>query len=194
MTKQAGFTLTALVALTLLGCSRRDEASPLAAREPLAKAAPVLAAPPPAAPKPAPTALEAKSEKPLAAVEPAKKLVKSTPEPTLSSGQGLAVRRLVVSRSIERREPVLADRLTVSDEPLYAFVELENDSDQADGVVITFEHEGKSVGHVKLEVPAKNKRWRTWGKTKQVRQAGDWVVVVKSADGKELARKSFRVE
>lgn len=191
------FAVAVALSLVAVACGRQDPTG--ASREPLARANPAV----PAAPAPAaPARTEPKSADPPATVpvkaekaEPVRKLAKSHPASTDAVlPDGLSVKRIVITRGIDKREPAAVERLVVSDEPLYAFVELANGSDSAAGVVITFEREGKSVGHVKLEVPAKNARWRTWGKTKQVRQAGDWVAVVRSADGAELGRKSFTLE
>jgi hypothetical protein len=61
-------------------------------------------------------------------------------------------------------------------------------------VFVTFEREGKkTVGHVRLEVPAHNKRWRTWGRTRFIREPGTWNAVIRAKDGTELAKKSFEV-
>jgi hypothetical protein len=106
-------------------------------------------------------------------------------------GEGLTVKRIAITRGIEHREPVAADSLSASSEPLYAFVELRNDSESDQKVVISFESGGARRGLIELSVPAKNRRWRTWGKTTRVRQAGDWVAVVRTAGGDELGRKAF---
>lgn len=127
---------------------------------------------------------------------PAAIRAEKNPSDPAAVGAGLTVKRLVVTRSIDNREPTEAGTLSASDEgPLMAFVEIENKADVADSVAITFEREGqKSVGHIKLEVPAKNSRWRTWGKTRQVRSPGTWIVRVRTSTGTELAAKTFVVE
>ena len=59
--------------------------------------------------------------------------------------------------------------------------------------MITFEQGDKSVGHIALNVPAKAKRFRTWGRTAQIKSVGEWQAVVRSQGGKELGRTTFSV-
>lgn len=106
-----------------------------------------------------------------------------------------SVKRLTVTTGIENREPLEMDHVELGQSPIYAFVELSNPSDKPQEVVITFENpEGPSVGHVTLSVPANQPRWRTWGRTRMVQNAGEWIAVVKTVDGDEIARQSFSVE
>lgn len=107
----------------------------------------------------------------------------------------LSLKRLVVTDGIDGREPAtVSGDLKANDEPIYAFVELANQGAEEGSVVITFEHgSGKSVGHISLSVPAKQKRWRTWGRTRNIDRNGEWVAVVKTADGRELGRRTFAV-
>jgi len=191
MKKRWIVAVTLGLSLAAMACSRREEPSGVT-REPLARATavvPVAAAPASSAVAAAP---EPKAVEKIPALEREPKRAPKV-EPTLT-GAALAVKRLVVTRSIEQREPVVADQLSAGDEPLYAFVEVANPTGVAQGIVISFESAGKSVGHIKLEVPAKNGRWRTWGKTRQVTRGGDWVAVVKTSDGKELGRTRFVLE
>jgi hypothetical protein len=103
------------------------------------------------------------------------------------------VKRLNVTHAIENREPVSAADLKLGDNPILAFVELANTSTDEQRIVVTFEHAGKSVGHVQLRVPGQSRRWRTWGQTRQIREPGEWQAVVRSEDGKELSRTTFSV-
>lgn len=121
-----------------------------------------------------------------------------TPPPTVPAAlampdsSGLSVKRVAVTRKIERHEPVDQGPLAVSDAALYAFVELSNAGASEQNVVVTFEQRGAaSAGYVKLRVPAATKRWRTWARTAGVRRRGEWVVVVRGEDGRELARQDF---
>lgn len=186
-------TWVPVLVLGVVGCARGED-PPGATREPLARQAPIVTAAAPATPPPPANAPARTESKPAAlAVKPptslAKKPAKAS-EPAVA-GDGLVIKRLVVTNSIAQREPAPVDRLTLSDEQLVAFLEVSNPSDSPEQIVVTFESGGRSVGHVKLEVPAKSTRWRTWGKTRQVRQSGEWVAVVRSGDGTELSRKSF---
>ncbi|MBX3181441.1 MAG: DUF2914 domain-containing protein [Polyangiaceae bacterium] len=104
----------------------------------------------------------------------------------------LKVKRLVVTTAIEEREPRPVTEFKAGTDLVYAFVELANEGDEQ-GIVITFERVGKQVGYVELGVPAKQTRWRTWGRTRNIKQAGDWEAVVRTKGGDELARTRFQV-
>lgn len=113
-----------------------------------------------------------------------------------ASDQGLKVRRFVVTRKIEDREPVAGDDFKLGSGPVYAFVELENSSSAPRSVRLLFENEDTkaTVGHVKLSVPGSQPHYRTWGNTRLIRDPGHWVAVVSTADGVELGRASFEVK
>ncbi|HET9933342.1 MAG TPA: DUF2914 domain-containing protein [Polyangiaceae bacterium] len=120
----------------------------------------------------------------------------STQDVRTHSSEGVVVKRFVVAQGIHEREPVTNDGpLTVNGKPIYAFAELANENSGATSVRITFERKGSSdrVGNVTLSVPAKAGRYRTWGQTRFVRDAGTWDAVLWSESGKELGRTTFDV-
>jgi hypothetical protein len=103
------------------------------------------------------------------------------------------VRRLVVTHAVREREPIEPAEL-VSGTPIVAFVELTNEDDVERNVVVTFEREGRPpVGHVKLHVPAKSPRFRSWARTHNLTEAGTWEAVVRAEDGTELGRQPFEL-
>ncbi len=107
---------------------------------------------------------------------------------------GLSVTRLVVTDRIEDREPVEADQFTTRGAQVYAFVELSNSDSEDHKIEIVFEHEsGQKVGFVQLPVPKDKRRWRTWGKTQQIKKSGRWVATVRTEEGTELMRQAFVV-
>lgn len=114
-------------------------------------------------------------------------------------GEGLRVRRLVVSTGIESREPTGAsDTFDGEDERLYAFVDLANRGDATE-VEISFEPEIESrdahvTGLVTLEVPSEVGRHRTWAWSRNVHTPGNWFAVVRDLEGHELAREAFTIE
>jgi hypothetical protein len=112
------------------------------------------------------------------------------------SDQGLKVKRFVVTRKIEDREPVAGDDFKLGGGPVYAFVELENSGSAPRSVRVLFENEDTkaTVGHVKLTVPGAQAHYRTWGNTRLIRDPGRWVAVVSTVDGVELGRASFDVK
>jgi hypothetical protein len=114
-------------------------------------------------------------------------------------GEGLRVRRLVVSTGVEDREPTGASERFERDEPrLYAFVDLANRGDATE-VEVVFEPENETraahvTGLVTLEVPAEVGRHRTWAWSRNVHAPGRWSAIVRDLEGHELARTSFVVE
>lgn len=175
-----------------------DRGNPTAPVEPAVAVAVPLAVPakaePAAAPAPAPapapekgaTANHAKPEKPVVATSVA----------SHADASDLSIKRFIVAAGVENREPVGAsDSFIAGDARVYAFVEMANRSASDGEVVIAFERGSTRAGMVELEIPAKCGRWRTWGYTRGLRQAGSWDVVVRDeASGKELARKTIEVK
>jgi hypothetical protein len=109
---------------------------------------------------------------------------------------GLKLKRFVVTHEIENREPVAGSDFTLGNAPVYAFVELENTGHDARSVRVLFQNldTKATVGHVKLSVPGTSERFRTWGNTRMIRDAGHWVAVVSTVDGVELGRAPFEVK
>lgn len=201
-TALAALALSSLaVAASSTGCDRgsHDQAT----REPsrAAPASPAAATPPVAGPgqrgepAAAPPAPQAKSDNSPAATSTPAPVIAAPEVKRASSADGaLELRRLVVTRAIENREPVATSEFHADGEPILAFLDLKNPEDAAAAVVVTFEHEsGETVGHVSLEIPAKSSRWRTWARTRLIKKTGAWAAVVRTSDGKELARQDFEV-
>jgi hypothetical protein len=136
----------------------------------------------------------------VAAAVHAAPAVSSTPPvapSVLSANDGtLKLKRVVITHKIENREPTLGDDFTLDNAPVYAFVELENTGSAPRGIRVLFENEDTkaTVGHVKLTVPGSQPRFRTWGNTRMIRDAGHWVAVVSTVDGVELGRAPFDVK
>lgn len=131
------------------------------------------------------------------ATKPAPALESPKDEPVVESktlaADRVSVRRLVVTHAVSEREPIEPAEL-VSGTPIMAFVELSNQDGVERNVVVTFERDGRpAVGHVKLGVPAKSPRFRTWARTRNVTEAGTWEAVITSDDGKELGRQPFEL-
>jgi Protein of unknown function (DUF2914) len=132
----------------------------------------------------APSALPASSAAPSEGVE------------LKAPSDGLKLKRFVVARKIENREPVLSEEFKLGSAPVYAFVEFENSARDARSVRVMFQNQDTkaTVGHVKLTVPAAAERFRTWGNTRMIREPGHWVAVVSTADGVELGRAPFEIK
>ena len=109
---------------------------------------------------------------------------------------GFSVKRIVVARGVEGREPQgVSTAFWKGDfDKLYAFVELVNPEKEAGKVVVTFvPPSGKAPkGNVTLAVGA-TPRFRTWAYSSNVDQKGTWTAVVSTTDGKELAHQTFDI-
>lgn len=186
-----------LGAIGLAGCTgqSRPEADTRAA------SAPVVTAPssvPALAPAIA-SATPAPSVAPVAATAPVKVVEVPAAKPPKTKGTSsgeLHVRRLVLADGVANREPTDPESSFdgKTQDRIYAFVELENPSQEKGRIVIEFDPPGGAPprGLVKLDVGA-SPRWRTWAFTREVHTAGQWTAVVKSEDGKVLAKTPFTV-
>ncbi len=148
--------------------------------------------------KPAAPVVAPASSVTQASVAPKASAASSSARPPALAASPLAVKRFVIASAVESREPVLAESVSVSTRPLFAFAELENAGDYQQKVRITFELQGeraksKSVGHVELAVPGSSARWRTWAKTELIDTPGQWAAVLRDEKGNELARTPFEV-
>jgi hypothetical protein len=132
----------------------------------LAPAAP--AAPAPVAPPPAPPAPQKTAEK-------------------------LALKRLVLARSIKAREPEGVSESFEPSDRLYAFVEVQNMERLRGEITVTFvSPKGVHHGPVPLAI-GEGERWRTWAFTRQAKEPGTWTAIVKDAKGKVLGKREFEV-
>jgi len=113
-----------------------------------------------------------------------------------AASDGLKLKRFVVARKIENREPIAGDEFKLGSAPVYAFVEFENSARDARSVRVMFQNQDTkvTVGHVKLTVPGAAERFRTWGNTRMIRDPGRWEAVVSTVDGVELGRAQFEVK
>lgn len=109
----------------------------------------------------------------------------------------LKVKRLVVAQGVEGREPMGQGSVFKKGEldKLFAFVELENTGNGPTDIVVSFEPPGDAParGNVELAV-GESPRWRTWAFTRTIDRTGTWIAVVRTKDGRELARERFEVE
>lgn len=206
LSNNAGWMLLgALLALSpqIAGCSLlEDESTHHSSSEsrPVPEAAPEASPTSPSAPKTADKQMGPKQGE--AAPAPQKAKADSSSQPSspaklsevASAEEGEPfVKRLVIASAVEKREPIELEDAKINT-PVLAFVELKHLGNEEAGIVVTFEHEsGKKVGHVKLNVPGESNRYRTWARTRNIKDPGEWTAVVHSASGEELARKSFTV-
>ncbi len=129
-----------------------------------------------------------------ASVSPTKAAVVAPALASVSGAEGLSLARLAVATGVENREPVTTQPITTSTEPLYAFLDLSNPTESPRELIVTFERaDGTSVARNGLEIPAHQKRWRTWAKARALKQAGTWTVFVRTPEGQELSRQDFEV-
>jgi len=126
----------------------------------------------------------------------AAKSAAAKPEPaSVLTDAPLKVKRLVLARAIHQREPVdPASSFSAADAPhVYAFVEVDNPERAESEIFVTFEQDhGSSKGLVRLRV-GPSPRWRTWASSRAVHAPGDWIAVVRNAEGAVLAKAPFVV-
>jgi hypothetical protein len=204
-----GVAIVALGSLVCSGCDSSTERTTGTRAEPVTVKAQPGAPAGEAAKEPAkaveatkpsvvPAVAEAKSPAPSQAEQgsgeesSAKESPKAEPSKADLAGT-LTVKRLTMTGEIKDREPTEAASFSVGGGDILAFLELQNEADVDQTVVVTFERDEKKVGFVELTVPAKQPRWRTWGKTKNIRSPGEWTAVVSTQDGTELSRTTFEV-
>lgn len=123
--------------------------------------------------------------------EPEPVIEERTPE--LSSAEGVTVRRMMLARTIEDREPVSpSTEFRATSDRLYAFFDIRNEADADATFLVTFDGpDGRSAGHVELSVPADVGRWRTWAYTRNATEPGEWVAQLHDVDGNLLASQAF---
>lgn len=145
------------------------------------------------------------SPKPMEEKKPdlsAPEVVKAPPEetkplvaPVLQGMDGLVIRRLVTAPEVEHREPVAASSVFERDEErVYVFVEVSNESDEAEVLLVHFIGPDEQVsGGIELNIPPAVPRWRTWAHTKHAKKPGSWRVEIRSTDGALLGALPFEV-
>jgi hypothetical protein len=190
------FPVLVSIALALAGLTASGERSASTPREhvpslPSSSGEPSVEPERAALPAPAPVEIAAAEPE---VVESADQLTAPTPE--LYEASGLRLRRLVLGRGVEAREPVETGVLFPAEErPLYAFVDVANETDEDRQLRVIFERpDGQSVGLVELTVPPNVPRWRTWALSRMVTQPGDWIAHVETEEGDVLGRLEFTVE
>jgi hypothetical protein len=113
----------------------------------------------------------------------------------MPSKPDLGVKRLVLTHGVSAREPSdSATTFKTNDDRVYVFVEIDNPKKAEGRILVSFE---PPVGSPQAEIPLKvgdTARFRTWAFTRQAHAAGNWAVVVRDPQGRELARERFTVE
>lgn len=142
---------------------------------------------------------EPASEEPAsspAGAEATERRAEAASHETVHASNGLTLRRLVVAHDVENREPVgSAEPFEADGEPIFAFIEMANGSDEAQRILVTFEREdGRAVGPISLEIPANAPRWRTWARSSWLRRPGSWTAVVRTEEGEILQSVQFEIE
>lgn len=131
----------------------------------------------------------------LAKAEPAKPA--TAPSTKKADGSALRVKRLVVATDVDRSSRRPEGEATSFQkgrfEKLYAFVELENPAGESD-IVVSFDppSDKSEKGKVELAV-GQSPSWRTWAFSRSFDETGEWTAIVRTKDGKELARTAFEV-
>lgn len=186
--------IAALVSASLLPACSKKEASGGASEVRVVEVPVGCVAPAAAAPTVAPASdpmLAAKYAVP-ASTTPAKAAsVKK------ADGSALKVKKLVVATDVERSKRLPTGEASTFKkgefDKLYAFLEIENPGDEAD-VVVSFDppSDKSEKGNIELAV-GRSPGWRTWGFSRAFDETGSWTAIVRTKDGKELARTEFEV-
>lgn len=114
--------------------------------------------------------------------------------PAVSPPARLEVKRFTVTSGIDAREPTTIGTTLPMGGPIFAFTELASGPGAPATVEVVFQHEdGRKVGFAKLEIPADQPRWRTWGTSRHVNKLGAWTAVLLDGEGVELARAPFEI-
>jgi hypothetical protein len=142
------------------------------------------------APRPKVVAMAIPAQPPAAA--PATPPPAPPPAP-IKTAEKLALKRLVIARSIKAREPEGVSETFEPSDRLYAFVEVQNVERLRGEVFVTFvSPAGKQHGPVPLAI-GEGERWRTWAFTRQAKEPGTWTAIVKDSKGKVLGKRSFEI-
>lgn len=183
--------------LALVSVGYRAVAQRVLDSEPIARAIAAVSPPPPTLSEqvnPHNAGTHKSSAKPEVAESDSMALVPRVQANLKKGLAALRIKRLVVTQAVEDREPVTVTDVVDSETPIIAFLEVASGSVEEQQVVVTFEHEeGHSVGLVNLSVPGNKPRWRTWGRTYNIKQDGRWTAVVRDSQGEELGRTKFTV-
>ena len=193
MMKTANVFLVVAIALNAAACSgqrtdlRGEPDGGAKSNSPAATVAPVQSA---EVPKPALNLDEPKAKE----VAPKAKEI-AAPKAKVNVNAPIAIKRLVVSRGVENREPIAAaETFSIQDGTrLYAFVEVDNPSLEETEINVSFETpDGRSRGAIPLHV-GPGARWRTWAQTRFADVEGTWTVSVRDAKGVLLCQTMFEM-
>jgi len=96
----------------------------------------------------------------------------------------------------ENRRPVEeTDTFLSSDNRIYAWLVLSNLAPEETQVILSWNHDGKELSSIDLQVGAKTSHWRTWAYTRpSAKHLGTWEVQIKNVAGKLLGSASFVVK
>jgi hypothetical protein len=113
--------------------------------------------------------------------------------PPPAADGSVSVTRLTMTTGVQGRRPLPIEGPLPNDgRPVVAYMEVANGSNTRRRVVVTFERpDSPPLGRVKLVIPARAARWRTWAQTTRIRQAGAWQAVVRDEEGRRLAGLDF---
>jgi hypothetical protein len=113
--------------------------------------------------------------------------------PSLHRVGDLELRRLLLSREVEAREPVdAATEFEADRAPLYVFLDVANRGAASEVEVVLVRPDGERVGFIDLEIAANVPRWRTWARSNLVTMSGTWHAEVWT-DGQLLGSTEFEV-
>ena len=114
-------------------------------------------------------------------------------EPAAVSEPALTIDRIVVSESIEDREPVgAAEIFSASVGKVYCFVEAKDIKEDTTVSFVWYFH-GNQMAKVDMNI-RKGDRWRTYASKNIGGLKGDWKVEIQDGNGSILKLAEFKVE
>lgn len=126
------------------------------------------------APEPEPPAPEVTAE-PIPGVDPQDR---TTPVSTITAACAVGLNRLLLTRTIENREPVGAEPpFAATAEPIYVYMDLANINGPENQVEITWVHVATNHAHQQSMDVGVSPNWRTWVRHQLgASRTGRWIV------------------
>ncbi len=187
-----------LVAVVLFaGCS--DSKTPLESGSPTVAAVTETVTRPVPIPTPAPPDVVPAPESPVAAEPELDTTTREEPEieaPNLAESEGVHLKRLVLARAVENREPIEAGTTFEidSEKRIYAFISVVNPTASESEVTVSWAPAdgGRERGKTIVSVGA-HPRWRTWAYTRGIQTPGKWKVIIRNSAGEIIGEAPFEV-
>jgi hypothetical protein len=106
---------------------------------------------------------------------------------------GFTLKRLVISKDVQYREPVgIGENFSKDTEKVYCFLDTRNIAEDTT-ISFVWYFEGKEMANVNLPL-LQGPRWRTYSSKRLAGLTGDWKVELQDAEGTVVKTVEFTVE